>query len=188
MYRGDFMIGKLNAHHKPYCNGDISKIENYYEAVNDKENVWHIHHRLETHNSDGEKRLVDLTKDELIELDMYYDRPPEELIFVTPSMHNSLHHSEKSPWNKGTKGICKANSGSFKKGLTPWIKGRKHTEEARAKISTKLKGNTPWNKGKSLSDSQMLVMNEMKAAYRNNNPLNLKWNEFQKWYRSGGGK
>lgn len=176
------MIEQLNAHHKPYCNGDISKIENYYEALNDKETVWHIHHRLETHNSDGEKRLVDLTVDELKALDMYYNRPPEELIFVTPSMHGSLHHSGKSAWNKGTKGICKANSGSFKKGHTTWCKGTKGI--CKANSGSFKKGDTPWNKGKNLSDSQMLVMNEMKAAYRSNNPLNLKWNEFQKWYRS----
>ena len=179
------MIGKLNSHHKPYCNGDISKIENYYEAVNDKETVWHLHHRLETHNSDGERRLVDLNMNELIELDMYYDRPPEELIFVTPSMHSSLHHKGKSSWNKGTKGICKANSGSFKKGQTPWSKGKHLSEETKAKISATLKGHTTWNKGKILSESQKLAMNEMKIAYRNNNPLNLKWNEFQKWYRGG---
>jgi group I intron endonuclease len=29
------------------------------------------------------------------------------------------------PWCKDTKGVCKPNSGSFKKGMVPWIKGRK---------------------------------------------------------------
>lgn len=29
-----------------------------------------------------------------------------------------------SVWNKGTKGICKPNSGSFKKGRIPWNKGK----------------------------------------------------------------
>ena len=45
----------------------------------------------------------------------------------------------KSPWNKGTKGIMKPNSGSFKKGLTPWLKGKKHKEETIRKIISKLK-------------------------------------------------
>lgn len=38
-------------------------------------------------------------------------------------------------WNKGTKGICKPNSGSFKKGIIPWIKGRKHTKATKKKMS-----------------------------------------------------
>lgn len=39
------------------------------------------------------------------------------------------------PWNEGTKGICKANSGSFKKGISPWIKGRKHSRLSKKKMS-----------------------------------------------------
>jgi endogenous inhibitor of DNA gyrase (YacG/DUF329 family) len=39
-----------------------------------------------------------------------------------------------STWLKGTKGLVKPNSGSFKKGLIPWNKGKK--------------GFIPWNKGK----------------------------------------
>lgn len=38
-------------------------------------------------------------------------------------------------WNRGLKGVCKANSGSFKKGQIPWIKGRKHSEESKNKMS-----------------------------------------------------
>ncbi len=38
------------------------------------------------------------------------------------------------PWNKGTVGICKPNSGSFKKGMTPFNKGKKGLQVA-------------WNKG-----------------------------------------
>jgi len=32
---------------KKYCKDEISKIENYEQAINDKENIWEIHHRLE---------------------------------------------------------------------------------------------------------------------------------------------
>ena len=41
------------------------------------------------------------------------------------------------PWNKGMKGmgICKATSGGFKKGYTPWIKGKHHSKESRKKMS-----------------------------------------------------
>ena len=50
------------------------------------------------------------------------------------------------PWNKGTKGIMKPNSGSFKKGSIPWMKGRHYqTNDSLIKY---IKENGPWNKGK----------------------------------------
>ena len=45
----------------------------------------------------------------------------------------------------GLKG--KKNSGQFKKGHTPWDKGKKLTEEHRKKLSLAKKGKTHWNKG-----------------------------------------
>lgn len=81
---------------KVYCNGDITKIENYELAVADNTQTWVCHHRLETHNSDDAKRLVHIQKKELIELDMYYNRPPEELIFLTSDEHSKLHHKGKT--------------------------------------------------------------------------------------------
>ena len=70
-------------------------IENYDKAMADETQVWECHHRLETHNSDGKRRLVDLTRDELIALGMYYNRPSEELIFLMRDEHNKLHHTGK---------------------------------------------------------------------------------------------
>jgi len=54
----------------------------------------------------------------------------------------------KIPWNKGTKGIMKANSGSFKKGIKPTnieqLKkintGRKWKESSKLKLSASKKG------------------------------------------------
>lgn len=74
-----------------FCNTDIKYIENYDKANADTENLWCIHHRLETHNSDGEKRVKQITAKEMIELDMYYNRPPAELVFMTISEHQKLH-------------------------------------------------------------------------------------------------
>ena len=79
-----------------YCIPEqIEQVENYELAKADNFNGWCIHHRLETHTSDGEKRLVDLSRMELFALDMYYNRPANELIFLTRSEHSSLHNRNK---------------------------------------------------------------------------------------------
>lgn len=39
-----------------------------------------------------------------------------------------------TPWLKGTKGIAKSNSGSFKKGNVPWMTGKKMTKEHYQKL------------------------------------------------------
>lgn len=98
-----------------YCK-DYTEIENYELAIESDE-LYECHHRLETHSSDGEKRPVNISRKELIALGMYYDRPPEELIFLKCFDHNSLHH----------------------KGCNHW-KGRKHTEKSKRKISESHKG------------------------------------------------
>lgn len=91
-------------------------IANYDKAIEDTTQVWEVHHRLETHTSDDERRLVELTREELIALGMYYNRPPEELIFLTKAEHTKLHtigkklseeHKQKlSEAYKGKKVIC----------------------------------------------------------------------------------
>lgn len=52
---------------------------------------------------------------------------------------------DKDPWNKGTRGICKSNSGSFKKGSVPWSKDRRFSEKHRKKLSGK--NNYNWKGG-----------------------------------------
>ncbi len=116
-------------------------IENYEKAIADTTQVWECHHRLETHTSDGERRLVDLTREELIALGVYYDRPPEELIFITTKEHNSLH------W-KGKTG--ELNS----------FYGKHHSEETKKKISEANKGQIPWIKGKHLSEEAKKKISE----------------------------
>lgn len=90
-------------------------IENYGFAISDEKHMWECHHRLETHFSDGTERPrnAQLSQAELKALDMYYDRPPEELIFLTKSEHRSLHSK---------------------------ILGKKWTNEQREKHSKLLKG------------------------------------------------
>ena len=111
-------------------------IENYEKAKAGNFKGWDCHHRLETHNSDGKRRDVDISVEELISIGMYFDRPAYELIFLPSSEHISLH----------------------KKGKT-YFKGKHHTEEAKKKISEAQKGEnnsmhgkSPWNKGKKMSE------------------------------------
>lgn len=121
-------------------------------AMSDETQVWHCHHRLETHTSDGEKRLIDLTPTELRALGVYYDRPPEELIFLTSEEHRKVH----TPWNKDKK-------------------TRPLSESHKAKISAAMKGGNsgsfkkehiPWNKGKSVDISQYKNYGKHKSYHR----------------------
>ena len=79
------MINERSA--KIYCSEDISLIENYQEAIADKEKMWDIHHRREC--DENGKTLF--TYKQLIEMNLYFKRPAEELIFVTRSMHWKIH-------------------------------------------------------------------------------------------------
>ena len=110
-----------------YCK-EPEKIENYEKALADNFVGWLCHHRLETHNSDGERRLVDITKKELLALNMYYNRPAEELIFMKESEHKSLHHKGKKL------------SEETRRKMAESAKGKPKSEEHKKKIGETLKG------------------------------------------------
>lgn len=78
---------------KCYCSEDISLIENYNEAISDQTKMWDVHHRREC---DENGRTL-FTHKQLIEMNLYLNRPAAELVFVTRSMHCKLHreHHEK---------------------------------------------------------------------------------------------
>lgn len=73
-----------------YCN-NIEDVENYEKAKADNFKGWHLHHRLETHTSDGDLRKIAISRKELIAFGVYYNRPANELIYLTKSEHSSLH-------------------------------------------------------------------------------------------------
>ena len=106
---------------------DYKNIENYDKAAADDFKGWHCHHRLETHTPDGERRPVDITQAELKSSGMYYHRPAEELIFLTSREHNAF--------NKG-----KRHTAEARRKISEARKGKHHTEETKNKISTKKKG------------------------------------------------
>jgi hypothetical protein len=110
-----------------FCNC-IEVVENYQEAKKDNFKKWQMHHRLETHNSEGELRLIQLSREELKALDMYYNRPAEELIWLRLKEHTRIH-------SKGRK-VSEAQ----KRKVSETLKGHKVSEETRLKIAQKLKG------------------------------------------------
>lgn len=116
------------------CN-DIENIENYEKAKADNFEGWELHHRLETHNSDGKRRLIDITRQELIALDMYYNRPVNELIFLTTKEHRHLHMKEKH-WSEETR----TKMSKAKKGKPSNRKGKQLSEETKRKMSKAKKG------------------------------------------------
>lgn len=67
---------------------NYTKIENYDKAINDYTQIWICHHRLEISPFSGKH----ITPKRLIELDMYYNRSPEELIFLTIGEHMKIHN------------------------------------------------------------------------------------------------
>ena len=93
-------------------------IENYDAAIADTIQTWECHHRKE----------FEFSKKELISLGLYYDRPPEELIFLTPAQHRKLHHKGKKM------------SDEFRKKLSEYMKGKHHSEETKKKCGAVNKG------------------------------------------------
>ena len=134
-------------------------IENYEKAKADNFKGWDCHHRLETHNSDGKRRDVDISVEELISIGMYFDRPAYELVFLPSSEHISLHKKGKTYFNgkhhteETKKKIGEAQKGENNSmhGKSPWNKGKKMSEEYCRKNSESHKGKPSPNKGKHLS-------------------------------------
>lgn len=133
---------------------DYTNIENYEKAKADNFKGWCIHHRLETHNSYGERRLVNISAAELQALGMYWNRPASELIFMKHSEHTQLHqkgednsfygrrHSEESK-----KKMSESQKGKRTGEDNPFY-GKHHSEETRKKWSEARKGNRWFNNGK----------------------------------------
>lgn len=128
---------------KYFCK-NLEDVENYEQAMADKTRVWHCHHRLETHTSDGERRPIDLTPEELKALEVYYNRPANELIFLTIAEHSKLHNKSRKHTKEACLNMSKGQTG--KVGHTAWNKGRTdlppkvHSEQSKKKMSDSHKG------------------------------------------------
>lgn len=131
------MKGIIRNNIKKICK-DYIFIENYKDVISNPETKYVCHHRFETHFSDGSSRPQSsfLSAEELKALDMYYNRPPEELIFMTASEHQKLHGKSASRSKKISSKMTGNKNG--KNG-----KGKVVSSEVREKISKTLKENSP---------------------------------------------
>lgn len=77
------MISEI-ANIKRICKGDFTKIANYNEAINDARHIWNLHHKLGLNHS----------RKELIDNNLYYHRPPEELEFLRDSINECDTYSD----------------------------------------------------------------------------------------------
>ena len=136
-------------YNKRFCK-EPEKIENYEKAKKDNFIGWDCHHRLETHNSDGERRLVDITKKELKALGMYYNRPSSELIFLPRSEHSSFNKGKKRS-EEARRKMSKPKSEEARRKMSEAKKdrytgeknpmyGKRHSEESKQKMREAHKG------------------------------------------------
>lgn len=150
MCEGDrVMIQERNA--KSFCSEDISKIENYEEAIADKSQTWDCHHRGEILTC-GVYSVSDLKK-----YDLYYNRPASELIFLTHSKHITLHKTGRANPMFG-----KHHTDEHRRKLSAAFKGRVFSEERRRKISIA-------KKGKRFSEAHKRKLSEKKIGTHHNN-------------------
>lgn len=94
-----------------FCKDDISKIENYDKAINDKSQCWDCHHRTEI--------WWNCSSQDLIDNECYYHRPAKELIFLTHGEHSKLHNK----------------LGSYSRRPDAWCKTKEGREHARNRVS-----------------------------------------------------
>ena len=148
--------------YKQYCK-EPEKIENYEKAKKDNFKGWECHHRLETHTPDGKRRGADISHKELIALGLYYNRPAEELIFLTRSEHGAIRKVSEETRKK----ISEGNKGKQAGEKNPMY-GKHPTDETRRKMHEA-------QKGKPKSEETKKKMREAKKGTRwyNNGKINI---------------
>lgn len=125
-----------------YCT-DYTKIENYEEALH-SHLKYDLHHRREISENKSRKQLI--------AENLYYGRPPEELIFFEHSEHIRLHNLNLSEETRQKMSDAKKGKPGYWKGKHPSVsqetrqkiseakKGHHCSEEARKKMSDARKG------------------------------------------------
>ena len=177
---------------KRFCCEDISQIENYIQAISDKNQVWCCHHRREYDESTGKFTL----SFELKNQGLYYHRPSSELIFMTLSDHRALHYKDPRVAEKmrqvhhSQRGVHLSEETRRK--ISRSLKGSKHplygkhlSEETRRKISESNRGKL---KGRHLSEETKRKMSESRRGERKSEEWKKRISNAHKgrhWYNNG---
>ena len=109
---------------KKYCTA-YNNIENYTEAVKSPL-LYDLHHRREISENKARKQLI--------AEDLYFHRPPEELIFIEHGEHKRLHNLNSSEETRHK--------------ISESKKGHLVSEDTRKKMSAALKGEKSYMYGK----------------------------------------
>ena len=175
------MINEYKA--KRYCKEEISKIENYEQAVNDTTQVWDLHHRDEVQVLPSGITVI-RSRQELKENDRYYNCPANELIFLTHAEHAHVHNCGElnSMYGKTHTEEARRKISEANKGRSAWNKGKTMSEEFSRKMSEVKKGQVPWNKGKTMSEEFRIKMSESSKGRIpwNKGKKGLKYKNFRK--------
>ena len=119
-----------------YCTDPLDKIEHYEEALAEGFKCWCIHHRREI-KPDGTR----VSRQELKDNGLYYDRPANELVFMRLGEHRSLHNIG----NKFCLGYHHSEDHRRKNSLAH--RGKHNSAEHRKKIAEANCGMLWWNNG-----------------------------------------
>lgn len=141
-----------------YCKEDISLIENYDKAISDESQTWHTHHRLETHDENGNLRSEFISKQSLKEDNLYYNRPANELIFLTAKDHISLHTKGKHRTEETLQRMSQT--------MSKVMKERNTNDEIRMKYEEIARNMGLRNKGRKMSEETKQKLRDYWARKR----------------------
>lgn len=113
-----------------FCSEPLDKIEHYEEALSEGFKGWCIHHRREI-QPDGTR----MSRQELKDKDLYYDRPASELVFMRKREHTTLHWLGKHMPEEVKNKISQTRLQRIANGEIKVDTSCLHTPEVRAKIS-----------------------------------------------------
>ena len=131
-----------------FCSEPLDKIEHYEEAIAEDFKGWCIHHRREI-QPDGTR----MSRQDLKDKGLYYNRSAEELVFMRNGEHTTLHCLGKHPSEESRKKMSEVHKGKHRsaetcKKIAEANKGKHRSAETRRKMSESRKGKPTCIKGK----------------------------------------